>query len=35
MGLNPLAALYLFWATVSMGATQMLLDLAETLEPEE
>lgn len=35
MGWNPFAAWLMLLATISMGTTQTLLDLAETLEPEE
>jgi len=35
MGWNPIAAWAMFWATVSMGATQTLLDIAEQMEGEE
>lgn len=34
MGLNPIAAWLMFWAAMSMGATQMLLDLADKMEPD-
>lgn len=35
MGLNPVTAWLMFWATVSMGATEVLLDLADKMEPDE
>lgn len=34
MGLNPVTAWLMFWASLSMGATQMLLDMADKLEPD-
>jgi hypothetical protein len=33
--MNPWTAWAMFWATVSMGATQTLLNLADQLESEE
>lgn len=32
--MNPVTAWLMFWATLSMGATQVLLDLADALEVE-
>lgn len=35
MGLNPIAAFYLFWSTMFLGASKTLMDIAEQVESEE
>jgi hypothetical protein len=33
--MNPVTAWLLFWSTVSLGMSKVLMDAAETLEPED
>lgn len=35
MGMNPVAAAYLWWATLFLGASKACMDIAEQVEGEE
>lgn len=33
--MNPLAAFYLFWSTAFLGASKVLMDIAEQVEGDD